>query len=217
MGREGLTKKARIPEAVTAGEYTHEVLPRCRASILKRIHYEAGFLALNEMDDFLARQNETWPTISPRNPNLSKEEIEEVVKHNQMSMRKNFINYSIHQSSYLLVAIVEVWKSNYPEADSGLWKSVVFKTVATALSAKLMHIFTTRLRHDREFIENKATELIGSKVVELNRTLHEGVTSLNNAHRVVSSSLKILDEVIPSLAWEHLQKVIPEAKLNLDV
>ena len=93
----------------------------------------------------------------------------------------------------------------------------MFKTVATALSAKLMHIFTTRLRHDREFIENKATELIGSKVVELNRTLHEGVTSLNNAHRVVSSSLKILDEVIPSLAWEHLQKVIPEAKLNLDV
>ena len=191
--------------------------PAVELLFIKRIHYEAGFLALNEMDDFLARQNETWPTISPRNPNLSKEEIEEIVKHNQMSMRKNFINYSIHQSSYLLVAIVEVWKSNYPEADSGLWKSVVFEAVATALRAKLMHIFTTRLRHDREFIENKATELIGSKVVELNRTLHEGVTSLNNAHRVVSSSLKILDEVIPSLAWEHLQKVIPEAKLNLDV
>jgi hypothetical protein len=129
-------------------------------------------------------------------------------------MRKNFINNSIHQSSLLIVGIVDVWKSDYPEDDSDLWKSVVFEAVATALRARLMHLFTTRLRHDREFIENKTTELIGSKVAELNQTLQGGVTSINDAHRVVSSSLKILDEVIPALAWEHLQQVVPEAKWN---
>ncbi len=75
-----------------------------------------------------------------------------------------------------------------------------------------MHLFTTRLRQDRKFIENKTNELIGEKVAELNRTLQGGMTSLNDAHRVVASSLKILDEVIPALAWEHLQKVVPEAK-----
>jgi hypothetical protein len=201
-------------ETFTSGKKSHEVLPRCSASILKRIHYEAGCLALNQMDDCLAKQNEAWPTRAPRNPAITTEEIQEIVKRNAITMRKNFINNSIHQSSLLIVGIVDVWKSDYPEDDSDLWKSVVLESVATALRAKLMHLFTTRLRHDREFIENKTTELIGSKVAELNHTLQGGVTSINDAHRVVSSSLKILDEVIPALAWEHLQKVVPEAKWN---
>lgn len=197
-----------------SGEKSHEVLPRCRASILKRIHYKAGCLALHRMDDYLAKQNETWPTRPPRNPAISAEEIHEIANRNLMTMRKNFINNSIHQSSLLIVGIVEVWKSDYPEADSALWQSVVLEAVATALRAKLMHLFTTRLRHDREFIENKTTELIGAKVAELNQTLQGGMTSINDAHRVVSSSLQILDEVIPNLAWEHLQKVVSEAKCN---
>lgn len=198
-------------ETFTSGKKSQEVLPRCRASILKRIHYEAGCLALNQMDDYLAKQNEAWPTRAPRNPAISTEEIQEIIKRNLITMRKNFINNSIHQSSLLIVGIVNVWKSDYPEDDSDLWKSVVLEAVATALRAKLMHLFTTRLRHDREFIENKTTELIGSKVAELNHTLQGGVTSINDAHRVVSSSLKILDEVIPDIAWQHLQKVLPEA------
>ncbi|MBE0575951.1 MAG: hypothetical protein IH613_08640 [Desulfuromonadales bacterium] len=196
----------------TSGEKSHEVLPRCRASILKRIHSEAGSLALNQMDDYLAKQNETWPTRPPRNPAISTEEIQEIAKHNLITMRKNFIKNSIHQSSLLIVGIVDVWKSDYPEDDSDLWKSVVLEAVGTALRAKLMHLFTTKLRHDREFIENKISELIGAKVAELNHALQGGVTSINDAHRVVSSSLKILDEVIPTLAWEHLQKVVSAAK-----
>ena len=132
-------------------------------------------------------------------------------------MRKGFVNYSLHRSSFLIVGIVEIWKSDYPEAGSELWQSVVFEAVATALRAKLMHFFTRRLRHDREFIENKTTELIGAKVDELNKTLEGGVSSLINAHRIVASSLRILDEVIPGLAWEHLQGLIPEAKKNLEV
>ena len=198
-------------ETFTSGKKSQEVLPRCRASILKRIHYEAGCLALNQMDDYLAKRNEAWPTRAPRNPAISTEEIQEIIKRNLITMRKNFINNSIHQSSLLIVGIVNVWKSDYPEDDSDLWKSVVLEAVATALRAKLMHLFTTRLRHDRQFIENKTTELIGSKVAELNHTLQGGVTSINDAHRVVSSSLKILDEVIPDIAWQHLQKVLPEA------
>jgi hypothetical protein len=201
---------AHAAETVSSGEKSHEVLPRCRAAILKRFHHEAGLLALEEMDDYLGNQHEAWPTIVPRDPSLSPDEAEAIVEHNRMRVRKNFLNYNIHQSSFLIVGIVEVWKSDYPEANSNLWKSVVFEAVATALRAKLMHLFTTRIRHDRKSIENKATELIGAKVTELKRTLQGGVTSLNDAHRVVSSSLKILDEVIPNIAWQHLQKVLPE-------
>jgi hypothetical protein len=206
--RDYLTNAA---ETFSDGDQSQEVLPRCRSSILKRIHYEAGLLALDEMDDCLAKQTETWPTRFPRNPAISTEEAQAIVRRNQERLRKNFLNYSLRQSSFLIVGIVAVWKSDYPEPDSDLWKSVVLEAVATALRAKLMHLFATRLRHDRELIENKATELIGSKLTELNRTLQEGLISLNDAHRVVSSSLKILDEVIPDLAWEHLQKVLPEA------
>lgn len=201
-------------QAFASGEKSQEVLPRCRASILKRIHYEAGCLALNRMDDCLAKHKEEWPIRAPRNPAISNEEIQEIVKRNLITRRKNFINNSIHQSSLLIVGIVDVWKSDYPEDGSDLWKSVVLEAVATALRARLMHLFTTRLRHDREFIENKTTELIGAKVAELNHALQDGVTSINEAHRVVSSSLKILDEIVPALAWEHLQEVVPETKWN---
>ena len=198
-------------ETVSSGQKSHEVLPRCQAAILKRFHYEAGFLALDEMEDYLDKQKEAWPTIFPRNPALSSDEAQAIVKRNQIKLRKNFLNYNIHQSSFLIVGIVEVWKSDYPEANSDLWKSVVYEAVATAFRAQFMRLFTTRLRQDRQLIEKKVTELIGAKVTELNRTLQGGVTSLNDAHRVVSSSLKILDEVIPDIAWQHLLKVLPEA------
>ena len=110
----------------------------------------------------------------------------------------------------LFVGIVEAWKSDYPEKDSALWDSVVFEVVATALKAKLMHIVTTQLRHDRVYIENKAKELIDAKLPEFNRILQKGLTSLKDAHWVFSSSLKVLDEVILNLAWDHLQQVLPE-------
>ena len=202
-----LTNVAKIS---TSGENSHEVLPRCQSSILKRIHYEAGFLALDEMDVYLKKQNETWPTRVPRNPTTSQEEIEEIISHNRKTMRQNFINYSLHQSSDMIVGIVAVWKSDYPEVHSDLWNSVVFEAVATALRAKIMHSFSTRFRRDREFIESKVNELLGAKVNELNRTLQGGLKSLTKAQRVVSSSLRILDKVIPDLAWEHLQEVLPE-------
>ncbi|MBW2503410.1 MAG: hypothetical protein JRE16_02460 [Deltaproteobacteria bacterium] len=206
---EYLDKAAEIS---LSGEQTQEVMPRCRFSILKRIHYESGVLALQDMDGYMASHGETWPARIPRDPTISKQEAEQVVNRNLLSLRRNFINYTIHQSSRLIVGIIEAWKSDYPEVDSPLWKSVVLEAVATALRAKLMHTFTSRLRHDRAYIENKAKELIGAKLSELNRTLQGGLTSLNDAHRVVSSSLKILDEIIPSLAWKHLQEVFPEAK-----
>ena len=202
---------AHVAETVSSGADSHEILPRCRAAILKRIHYEAGFIALDEMDDYLEKQHEAWPTIFPKNPSLSSDEAQAIIQRNQIIARKNFLNYNIHQSSLLIVGIVAVWKSDYPDDNSDLWKSVVIEAIATALRARSMHLFTTRLRQDRKLIENKATELIGAKVTELNRTLQGGAISLNDAHRVVSSSLKILDEVIPDIAWQHLQKVIPEA------
>ena len=199
-------------EISLSGEQTQEVLPRCRFAILNRIHYESGILALGEMDDCLAKHGESWPIRIPRNPTISKQEAEQIVKRNQLNLRNNFLHYTIHQSSCLIVGIVEAWKSDYPEKDSALWNSVVFEAVTTALRAKLMHIFITQLRPDKVYIENKAKELIGEKLSELNRTLQGGLTSLKDAHRVVSSSLKVLDEVIPDLAWDHLQQVLPEAK-----
>jgi hypothetical protein len=202
----------KVSEISSSGEHSQEVLSRCSSSILKRIHFEAGILAYEKMNKCLAKHNESWPTRIPKDPTISTKETQEIVRRNQINLRKNFINYNIHQSSLVIFGIVEAWKSDYPEAGSDLWNIVVLEAVTTALRAKLMHIFTTQLRHDRDFIENKAKELIGAKLSELNRTLKGGITSLSDAHRAVSSSLKILDEVIPGLAWEHLQQVLPEAR-----
>lgn len=207
--REFLIKAAEI---ASTGEQSHEILPRCRFSILNRLHLEAGFLSLKELDTFLGQQGASWPVTVPRDPTLTPAEAQEVIKRNQAQRRKEYLNYSINKSSFLIVGIVEAWKSDYPEPGSALWNSVVLEAVATALRAKGVERFSQKLRHDRAFIENKASELLGEKVSELNQSIQEGVTSLSDAHRVVASSLKILDEIIPELAWEHLQKAFPELK-----
>ena len=148
----------------TVGENSHEVLPRCRFAILRRIHYEAGLLALNELDKHLAEHNESWPAIVPRDPTLSEEEAQEILKQNQATRRQNFLDYNIQRSSSLIVGVVDAWKSDYPEVGSALWKSVVIEAVATAFRAKLMHRFSSKLRQDRSLVEKKASELIGAKV-----------------------------------------------------
>jgi len=199
-------------EIASTGEQSHEILPRCRFSILKRLHLEAGFLSLKELDTFLDQQGESWPVTVPRDPSITPEETQEVIKRNKDQRRKEYLNYSINKSSFLVLGIVEAWKSDYPEPGSALWNSVVLEAVATALRAKWLDRFSQKLRHDRAFIENKASELLGEKVSELNQSIQGGVTSLSDAHRVVASSLKILDEIIPELAWEHLQNAFPELK-----
>ena len=60
----------KVSQVFGSGEESHEVLPRCQAAMLKRIHYETGVLALEAMDDLLASQNEIWPRPAPRHQNL---------------------------------------------------------------------------------------------------------------------------------------------------
>jgi hypothetical protein len=46
----------------------------------------------------------------------------------------------------------------------------------------------------------------------LQKVLSGGVTSIEKANQAVAGALRVLDEVVPQIAWEHVQARLPHAR-----
>ncbi len=104
------------------------------------------------------------------------------------------------------------WKSDYPDRGGPLWQALALEAVATALRARWLKKFLELLRQERAEVEKKAAALIGEELAAINDCLRQGVSSLEDAHRLVASSMKILDEVVPDLAWQQVRAAFPETR-----
>lgn len=193
-------------EMTAQGKLSQEVMPRCRASILGRLHREAGSLAWAELEQRLATCNVAWTETTLRDPLDSDDEFERLRRLKYREIQEGFIDDDLLRSSRLILGIESAWQSDYPERDTPLWRELVLEGVATALRARIFGAFYERLLQNRDLILTKATELVGQELDGLNQTLGKAVTTLEDAHRVAISSYRVIDEVIPDVAWQVVRE-----------
>jgi hypothetical protein len=55
-------------------------------------------------------------------------------------------------------------------------------------------------------------EAIGVQLALLQSVLAGGVHSIEQASQAVSGCLRVIDDVLPELAWAHVRAVLPEAR-----
>jgi len=193
------------------GAESHDPLERARYSIFRRFHLEAGKIAWRELEDRMRERGVSWPELVKAHPFLSAEEIDQERRRRLDDKRLDFLNDGIHKSSEIIVGVVTAWKSDYPDRGTPLWQALALEGVATALRARWLKSFVEGLRQERAEVERKAAELLGGEIAAINDCLRQGCGSLVDAHRLVASSLKILDEVIPDIAWQQVRTAFPEA------
>ena len=189
---------------VAAGEAALEVQPRCRRSILLRLQKEAGELAWSELERLCAAAGASWPETLRRDPLDSPETFERLRRDKRQENRAAFIDDDVLRSGQLLLGIESAWQSDYPERGTPPWQQLALDGVASALRARLLEGYFARVLSLRDAILARAVAQVGPELEALNRTVGAGVVTLEDAHRVAASSYRILDEIIPAIAWEMI-------------
>jgi uncharacterized protein (DUF2267 family) len=88
--------------------------------------------------------------------------------------------------------------------------------VAEGLRARLSTEFIDLVRENKEVFEARTEELVGEPFDVLQRSLESGVDSIDDASRAIAATFRVLDEVIPELAWEYIHAPLPHARVERD-
>ena len=195
-----------------AGKDSHSLLPRARYAIAEKLRGEAGELAVARVVALLERQNMRWPDPTQHHPKATPEEIERSTKRRLADLRRGFLGDGFARTAELARGIVKGWGADYPERGSPLWEGVVLEAMAAGVRGQLLRDFVEALRRDRDEILRQAEAAVGKEIAALQTAVAGGVHSLEQANAAVASALRVLDEMVPRIAWERLRKELPEAR-----
>jgi hypothetical protein len=216
LGNDDLTDLRVFLEEVDAlaapGAESHELLPRARYRIAKRLGHEAGELVLARLRLMLEKAGVAWPDPIRYHPSATAEDIEAARRRRFSEMREQFLARGLPKTAERVVGVVGAWGADYPDRGSPLWQEAVLEAVAAGLQAQLLRAFVERLRSDREIVEAETDRLIGPQLAAVQKVLESGVASVEEATRAAAGALRVIDEVIPDLAWKHLRSVLPAAR-----
>jgi hypothetical protein len=195
-----------------AGRQSYKIFPRARYATLKRLWSEAGPLAVARLIALLQERHATWPDPIRSGSHGSVEQIEAARRRRLADVRESFLAMDYARTALRMVGIVTGWRDDYPDRGSPLWEETVLEAVACALRARLVLHAVDVLRRDVDVLLARVREAIGPEVVALQRLVAGGVNSLEQASQAVAGAMRVLDEVVSDMAWEHVQAELPELR-----
>lgn len=193
------------------GRNSHELLPRARYSIGERFRREAGELAVARLIALMKARGLEWPDPMHHRPGAPPEE-ERARARRLGDVRAAFLAQDFERAADGVLGVVRGWGSDYPDRGTPLWEETVLEAVAGAFRGRLVQTFIDVVRRDREQIMERMDETIGAQLASLQSVLADGVHSIEQANHAVSGCLRVIDEVLPELAWAHVRSVLPEAR-----
>lgn len=201
-----------LDAVATAGRDSQELIPRARHAIAERLNLEAGERAVVRLVALLRREGLAWPDPIHHHPKATPEAIERARQRRLSDVRELFLAQDLRRGGERLQGIVRGWGSDYPDRGSPLWEESVLEGVAAGIRAGLLRTFVEQLREDRELLLSRTEQSVGKQLAALQAVLEGGIHSVEQAKQAVSSSLRVLDEVVPGIAWELLEERLPEAR-----
>lgn len=57
-----------------------------------------------------------------------------------------------------------------------------------------------------------AEAAVGAQLTALRAVVASGINSVEQATQAVAATMRVLDEVVPGLAWEHVQAELPAVR-----
>jgi len=202
----------KLDENVSPGRHSRHLLPRLRYAVINRFHREAGEMALARLEVLLERAKLSWPDPTCYPPSATAEEIERSHRRRLAEVRESFLGQDLERTAERVLGIVRGWKSDYPDRGSPLWQDCVLQSVAAGIRGHLVKEAADLLRRDRDLILEQAQASIGAELDAIHAAMEGGVHSLEQANRAVASSLEALDQVVPEIAWRHVQSQLDDLR-----
>jgi len=211
------SKLAELDRLWRPGKGSHDLIPRARYAMAARIQREAGPLAVSRFRDLLSREGMSWPDATHHQPSASEDEIERSLQRRSSDIEATFLSNDVKRTTDRMLGIVTGWGGDYPARGSALWQETVLEGVTEGIRAQLNMEFIDLVRENKEIFEARTEELVGETFQVLQHSLESGVDSIEDASRAVAATYRVLDEVIPELAWEYIHSQLPHARAEWDV
>jgi hypothetical protein len=203
-------------EAMAAeGKGSRDLLPRARHAIAEKLRAESGELAIARVVALLQRQSMDWPDPYRPPASATPEEVASARRRRLADLRRAFLGDGFARTAETLQGVVKGWGADYPERGSPLWEACVLEGVTAGIRGKLLCDFLELLQRDREQLLAEAEAAVGKETAALQQALAGGVRSLEQATRAVDGAFKVIDEVMPAIAWERIRAQLPEARGEL--
>jgi hypothetical protein len=203
---------AELEPVANEGRSSHDLLPRARFAIAERLRAEAGELAIARIVALLQREKLAWPDPTHHRATLTAEEIERSQRRRLADVREGFLAQDFRRIAERMNGLVQGWGGDYPDRGSPLWEESVLEGVAAGIRGSLIRVFVELLRSSRDELLSRTEAVVGKELGALQSVLAGGVHSIDQANQAVASSLRVLDEVVPELAWETLRAELPQAR-----
>jgi hypothetical protein len=201
-----------LADVVAEGRESHGLLPRARFAIAERLRREAGELAVARIAGLLDAHGMHWPDASHARPSATPVEIESARARRMADLRRVFLADDFARIADSLRGIVKGWGSDYPDRGTPVWEACALEGVAAGIRGGLVRDFVEVLRKDRDELLRRTEDAVGKEVRALQAAVAGGVRSLDQANQVVASTREVIDEVVPSIAWEQVCNRIPAAR-----
>jgi hypothetical protein len=114
-----------------------------------------------------------------------------------------------------MLGIVRGWGADYPDRGTPLWEECALEGVAAGIRAQLVRDFVELLRREQDALLARVEASVGKELAGLQATLHGGVQSIEQASEAVASSLRVLDQMVPEIAWQQVRAQLPQARGEL--
>lgn len=203
---------ADLEKAAVPGRGSLDLLPRLRWALVDKLRSEAGRLAVDRLAALMRAAELEWPDPTQYHPSATPEDIERSRRRRLAEMREGFVGQSLTTATERMLGIVSTWGSDYPAQGSPLWQESVLEGIAAGIRALLLRDFVTRLRENIDALMKGVEGSVGKELANLQEALGGGVASTEQAQKALAGSLRVLDEVVPHVAWEQLCESSPLAR-----
>lgn len=201
-----------LDELAKAGAQSDDLLARARHAIAKRLHEEAGQLAVAQLVARLRDAQRAWPDPTRHRPSATPEEIERSSQRRLREVREGFLQQGLARTAERMLGVVAGWGADYPDRGSPLWEECALEGVAAGMRARLLRDFVEVLRKDRDELVRSVEGSVGKHLGALQQALHGGVRSFEEATAAVSGAMRVIDEMVPETAWRQVCAELPEAR-----
>jgi len=195
-----------------SGRDSHELLSRARFTIAERVLKETGELAVARLVALLQRAGQAWPDPTHYAPTAKPEEVERSRRRRLAETRDAFLAQDLSRTAKRLLGVVEVWGSDYPDRGTPLWEETVLEGLSAGIRGDLVRQSVEILRAHRDELLAGTEASVGKELAALRQVLQSGVASLEQANLATASALRVLDEVVPEVAWKTIRSRLPAAR-----
>jgi hypothetical protein len=203
-----------LNDVVRSGRDSLMVIPRVRCAVTQRLRAEAGAIALDRLLARLRRKGLSWPHPAWYYPGASHGDIEASKQRRMSDVRTAFVGYGLERIAERAQGIVRGWGGDYPDRGSLLWRESVLVGVAAATWGRLLQHFVELVRQDGDLLLSRIEESVGERLPRLHAVLDGGLASVPEAQEVFAASLRILDVMIPEIAWQLVKARLPRVHLE---